>query len=81
MGHLARQRLPAGQLAEIHQPLGAFLQLAGHAVEGLDGAADFVVALGLDAGVQVARCELGETGSQLLDGTAHAMRQVNQQRQ
>ena len=43
--HLARQRLPARELPQVDQALGAFLEPARHVVEGLDGAADFVVAL------------------------------------
>ena len=56
--HLARQRLPARELAQVDQPLRAFLELAGHVVERLDGAADFVVALRRHARVQVARRQL-----------------------
>ena len=50
-------------------------------VERLDGAADFVVALRVHAGVQVARGQFGQPRRQLLDGPADAVRQIHQQRQ
>ena len=55
--------------------------LLRHVVEGLDGAADFVVAPLLHAGVQIARGKLAQSRGKLLDGSADAVRQVDQQRQ
>jgi len=75
--HLARQRLPACELAQIDQALGAFLQPAGHVVERLNGAADFVVALLFHAGVEIAGGQLGKARRQLLDGPAGAVGQID----
>ena len=79
--HLARQRLPACQLAQVDQPLRALLQPARHVVEGPDGASDFVVAPRLHARVEIARRQFAQPGGQFLDGPADAVRQVDQQRQ
>ena len=42
MRGLARERLPARHLREVHEPLAALPQLLGHAVERVDRAAHFV---------------------------------------
>ena len=39
---LARQRLPARHARQVHEPLAVLLELIGHVVERLDGAADLV---------------------------------------
>ena len=80
--HLARQRLPARELAQVDQPLGALLELARHVVERLDGAPDLVVA----ARLRRARSDrppraCDSPAVKLLDRAADAMRQVDQQRQ
>src|ERR1035441_2417854 len=79
VGHLAGEGLPTGELAEVDEALGALLELVGHMVEGLDGAADFVVAGGGDAGGEVAGGQSGKAGGQLLDGAADAVGHVDQQ--
>src|ERR1039458_5046127 len=81
VGHLAGEGLPTGELAEVDEALGALLELVGHMVEGLDGAADFVVARGGDAGGEVAGGQSGKAGGQLLDGAADAVSHVDQQGQ
>ena len=43
--HFARQRLPARQLREIHQPIAILLHLLRHVIERPNGAADLVVAI------------------------------------
>src|SRR6185503_3149423 len=39
---LPRERLPAGDLRQLHQALAALAELIGHAVEGIDRASDFI---------------------------------------
>ncbi len=56
------------------------LQLFGHAVESLDGAAHFIVAAGGDARVEIARGHLGKSGGEAVNRPADAMRQIDQHR-
>ena len=79
--HLARQRLPTGELAQVDQPLGALLQLVGHVVEGLDGAADFVVAGGFPRERSGRRRRVSRGLRSIAGWAADAVRHVNQQSQ
>ena len=40
MSSLARQRLPAGNLSQVDEPLPVPFELSGHVVEGFDGTPD-----------------------------------------
>ncbi len=79
--HLARQKLQAFELAQRDQPFGSCLELFGHAVESLDGAAHFVVSGSGDARVEIARGHLGKAGGEAMNRAADAMRQIDQHRE
>src|SRR5262249_48264287 len=77
--HLARQGLPACQLAQVDEALRTFLEAGRHVVEGPDGAPDFIVAPRLHARVEIAPCQFAQPAGQLLDGPADTVSQVDQQ--
>ena len=84
---LARERLPAGDLGEMDQPLAALPQLIGHAVEGVDRVAHLVarrrsrIAARLQPSRPVARRKVGQPFRELLDRPADPMRDEDERRQ
>src|SRR6185295_17504689 len=71
---LARERLPAGYLREIYEPIAIALVLAGHVIEGCHRAAYLVLPRRLDAPIPVAGREVRQSRRELLNWTADAVR-------
>ena len=70
---LARQRLPAGHLRQIHQPLAVSLQLIRHPVERVDGPSHFVITRGTQPPVPLSVGKRGQSAGQLPNGGADPM--------
>src|SRR5271166_4420604 len=80
MRHFSSQRLPAFEARHIDQTVSRMAQLLGHAVEGVDGNTDLVIARDIDALIEAAGGNFGERLREPADGTRKARSPQNHAR-